>query len=529
MASVIIGFIALVCLSEGIGRWLIKVLKFTPEYAMYAAPYGAALLFCVLCLFYIPIMVFHGSFGAILVVTMIVLAASMIPLLRTWKDTFHILFRARTLYLILAVVLIGGMFLKYGLADMSQDEELLKMASYVNSSSLNIATSPLQGYPLSGSVVIWITNLNNQYAVLFLSLYAATMGMMMSLNFIDSFQLPNPWFRFTLIFFSLFYCTFYSWKIVGAFHGENWRLYFTALAIYTAYRWLKTGEESIKYLIPVIFGAGLFVHEAFLMIAVEIVYCLAVYLFHEQKIRSLYDLTTFLLPVMFYLFFWIVTRNTTGGILFAAACIVYYNRRAKHRIYHKLIQIEDFCIAYDKRIFFIIVPLTFLVGTFVLRFFIPGHGIEYSHYMQYFSHRSVAGFLFPRGNVIDIIMDIWRWAGVLVFMKGAFTKEDRMIKYMAICMIIFFVNPLCMGMMTNITGVETYACAFEILFNPFTDVIVFIAIYKLFEWTVIGQWVLELCLVFATLLGHIASYANLPVMGLYSDLITQNTSEVQTK
>lgn len=530
MTAVILGFAALVCASEGIGRWLIKALKYEPEYAMYAAPYGAALLFCVLCLLYIPIMVFHGSFGAILIVTMLVVAASMIPLIRSWKDTFHILFRARTIYILVAVLLMGGIFMRYGLADMSCDEEILKMASYVNSSSLMISTSPLQGYPLAGSVVLWFTGMNNQYAVLFMSLYAAAIGMMMSLNFIDSFQLPNPWFRFTLIFFSLFYTTFYSWKIIGAFHGENWRLYFTALSVYTAYRWLKTGNENCKYFIPIVFGAGLFVHEAFLMIAVEIVYCLAVYLFHEQKIRSLYDITTFLMPVMFYLFFWISTRNVWGGILFGIVCILYYNRRNKHRIYHKLIQIEDYCIAYDHPIFFIVIPVIFLIGTFILRFFSPTYGVEYSQYMNYFSHRSVSGFLFPRGNIIDIIMDIWRWAGVFVFMRSAFTKEDRMIKYLAITMILFFVNPLCMGMITNITGVETYACAFEIIFNPFTDVLVFIAIYKLFEWTVIGQWVLELCLVFATLFGHIASYANLPIMGLYSDLITPvQTTEVQSK
>lgn len=529
MIFVILGFTALIVLSEGIGRWLFKVLKYEPEYTMYAAPYGAAMLFCVLSILYLPIMVLHGSFGAILVVSMIVIAATMIPFLRCRKETLKVLCRARTLYIILAVVVIAVMFLKYGLQDMLQDAELLEMASYVNSRSIVLSSMPLQGYPLVGSIIIWQTGMNNQYAVLFLSLYTAAIGMMMSLNFIDSFQLPNPWFRFTLIFFSLFYCTFYSWKIVGAFHGENWRLYFTALAIYTAYRWLKTGKESIKYLLPIIFAAGLFVHSAYLMIAIEVVYCLAVFLFHEQKIRALYDLTTFMMPVAFYLFFWIGAKNLFGAILFGIVCLIYYMRRAKHKMYHKIIQIEDFLIAYDMRIFYVGIPVIFLVGTFILRFFIAGYGIEYGYYISYFSHRTVAGFLFPRGNYIDMVMDVWRWAGVIVFAKKAFAKEDRMIRDMAVCMIVFFVNPLCMGMLTQITGLETYACAFEILFNPFTDILVFIAIYQLFEWTVIGQWVLELCLVFATLLGHVASYTDLP-MGLYSDLIKPSTaSEVQQK
>ena len=529
MISVVLGFTAMIIVSEGLGRWLLKLLKYEPEYAMYAAPYGTALLFCVLAVLYMPIMAFHGSFGAVLIVTMFVVAICMVAILRSWKETFHILFRARTIYILMAVTLIGGLFLKYGLPSMIQDAELLDMASYVNSQSITLANMPLQGYPLAGSVIFWMTGINYEYTVLLLSLYTSAIGMMMSLNFIDSFQLPNPWFRFTLIFFSLFYCTCYSWKIVGAFHGENWRLYFIALSIYTSYRWLKTGKENIKYLIPVVFGAGLFVHSGFLMIAVEIVYCLAVFLFHEQKIRSLYDLTTFLIPVVFYLFFWIAEKNLLGAVIFGGFCIIYYNQRNKHRLYHKIIQIEDFLIAYDTWIFYVGIPVVFLIGTFILRFFVAGYGIEYSHYISYFSHRTVAGFLFPRGNYIDIVMDLWRWAGVLVFVRKAFQKEDRMIKDFFFCMIIFFVNPLCMGMLTQITGLETYAGAFEILFNPFTDILVFIAIYKLFEWTVIGQWILELCLVFATLLGHVTSYTNLP-MGLYSELVsTGETSEVQSK
>lgn len=530
MIFMILGFIAMIFLSEGLGRWLLKFLKYEPEYAMYAAPYGAALLFCALSILYIPIIVLHGSFGMIMIVTMIIVALAVIPLMRTLKETWHILFRARTLYIILAVLLIGGMFLKYGLNDMVQDSELLNMASYVGMKSLTLTSSPLQGYPLAGSVIYWFAGMDHQDVVLFLSLYASAIGMMMSLNFIDSFQLPNPWFRFTLIFFSLFYCTFYSWKIVGAFHGDNWRLYFTALAIYTAYRWLKTGKENIKYLLPIVLGAGLFVDQGYLMIAIEIIYCLAVFLFHEEKIRALFDLTTFLMPVVFYLFFWIVSRSFFGAVVFGIVCLIYYMKRSKRKMYHKLIQIEDFMIAYDRQIFYVIIPVIFLVGTFILRFFIAGYGIEYGYYISYFSHRTVAGFLFPRGNYIDMIMDVWRWAGVIVFACKAFTKEDRMIRELTICMLVFFVNPLCMGMLTQITGLETYACAFEILFNPFTDILVFIAIYQLFEWTVIGQWVLELCLVFATLFGHIASYTNLP-MGLYSDLIHpgETVNEVETK
>jgi hypothetical protein len=36
--------------------------------------------------------------------------------------------------------------------------------------------------------------------------------------------------------------------------------------------------------------------------------------------------------------------------------------------------------------------------------------------------------------------------------------------------------------------------AFEILFNPFTEILFFTQIYQVFAWTPIGQWVLEIIL-----------------------------------
>ncbi len=66
-----------------------------------------------------------------------------------------------------------------------------------------------------------------------------------------------------------------------------------------------------------------------------------------------------------------------------------------------------------------------------------------------------------------------------------------------------------------------YAHAFEIIFNPFTDIMIFYWIYKQFEWTVIGQWVLELTLVITCVLGHVSSFTNHPA-GLYTDLLTRD-------
>ena len=63
-------------------------------------------------------------------------------------------------------------------------------------------------------------------------------------------------------------------------------------------------------------------------------------------------------------------------------------------------------------------------------------------------------------------------------------------------------------LVASLTGTELYACGFEILFNPFTDILLFVWIYQICQWNVI-EWVLELCLVGTALFGHIASFAGL--------------------
>ena len=105
---------------------------------------------------------------------------------------------------------------------------------------------------------------------------------------------------------------------------------------------------------------------------------------------------------------------------------------------------------------------------------------------------------------------------------------SQLIRTMLICMVIFFVNPLCMGMLTSIAGRELYACGFEIIFNPFTDILLFVWIYQMCQWTVVGQWILELCLIGSALFGHIGSYAGL-AQGLYPELVSppENAAEVQ--
>jgi hypothetical protein len=506
-----------VIFSEGIGQWICKRLNINAR--GFTAPYGAAAVFAILELFYLPRLIRGGSFDWIKGSTVIVLIICVVCVCITFRQNIKSLFRARSIYVILSALLLAVLFwLGQQSINISADSELLLMVSNVNTDMIRLGSLRLQGYELFGSFVVWSFSGNSTAACLMLGLYANMIAVMMILNIVDSFEIKNPWFRFTLILCSVFYCQFYSWKITGSFHGANWRLIFTALTLFTVYTWLKRREENIKYLIPLVITAGLATNNGFFMISVEILYCVAIWLFRSKKIRTLYDLMTFAFPVMIYFSCWLGRRNGLAGwlmLLFSAALIIIRRRRFA---YHRIIQIEDFLIDYSRQIFYIGVPLVFLIGTFILRFFVPGYGIEYSHYIRFFSETPIKSYIFLSGSWIDNILDVFRWGGVLFFLIKAFKPEDTCIRAVWLGMVIFFINPLCMGMLSQIVGLNAYAYAFEIIFNPFTDVMIFWWIYRQFEWTVVGQWILELTLIFAMVFGHVTSFTNSKT-GLYTDLL----------
>lgn len=510
----------LVILSEGYGHCFLKILRL--EKNGFTAPIGVAILFSFLELLYLPRLCLGGHFTWIKGSTCIVLVVGLICMFYSYKEMFHSLFRARTIYVLIACCMMAGLFYlcKTNLA-VSNDSELQLMAKNVNSLSIMLENSRLQGYEMFGSFIIWIFKGNLEYTALTLALFATMISVMLALDMVDSFNIGNPWFRLTLIFSSVFYYQFYSWKIAGAYQGGNWRIIFISLGLFTLYEWLKTKQENIKYLVPFVIGAGMFSHNGFLMIGFEMVYLSSVYLFHIKKIRSLYDVTTFLIPVVIYVSAWLSKYSKWAGIALIMVGVLFYLARLRRKFYLKIIHVEDFLIDHSWKLFFVAIPLVFLVGTFFLRYFTINYSVHYSEYIKFFSSKGIGSALFLDGSILDYLLDIFRWGGMIVFLMKAKTDEEKMIRMIFLGMVAFFINPLCMGMLSQITGLEMYAHAFEIIFNPFTDVMIFYWIYKQFEWTVIGQWVLELTLVITCVLGHVSSFTNHP-SGLYTDLLTRD-------
>lgn len=514
--------IVLVILCEATGHSFLKIFHLKKN--GFTAPIGVAILFTFLELLYLPRLCLGGPFGWIKGCTTIILILTVIVCIYNFKEMKTSLIRGRTIYVLLACLIMLGLFyLCQTNLSVSSDTELQLMISNMDSRSIMLENNRLQGYEMFGSYIIWLLNGSLEKGALTLALFATMISVMLCLDIIDSFDIGNPWFRFTLIVSSVFYSQFYSWKISGAYQGGNWRIIFISLALFTLYQWLKKKEENIKYLLSFVILAGMFSHNGFLMIGFELIYLSSVYLFHIKKIRSFYDVTTFLIPIVIYCIAWLTKYSYLYAGIVTLLAIFFYLARMKRSFYVKMIRIEDFLIDHSVLIFYAIIPIIFLIGTFIMRYFTVRYSVAYSEYIRFFSSKGIGTYLFLDNSILDVLLDIFRWGGMLVFLGRASKSEEQMMKMIFLGMVAFFVNPLCMGMLSQITGLEMYAHAFEIIFNPFTDIMIFYWIYKQFEWTVIGQWVLELALVITCLLGHVSSFTNNPA-GLYTDLLTRDTT-----
>ena len=70
-----------------------------------------------------------------------------------------------------------------------------------------------------------------------------------------------------------------------------------------------------------------------------------------------------------------------------------------------------------------------------------------------------------------------------------------MIRSLMILMLVLFLNPLCTIAISRILAGSLYYRGFDILFNPFTIMLILAYLYHFLEWQVFWQWILELFLI----------------------------------
>lgn len=518
--------VLMILLTEGVGIWTLDLMHVKRE--GYSAPIGTAILFCLLQLIYLPALLLHWNILYINIVTAAVLVLCLYFPVKRRKDIRASLFRRESIYILISAALFMFLLSNYDInVIMNSDFELARMNSLLGSRHIFLETFHLQGYTLLGTFFNW-ADLSGEsvMAVYILGILIHCISAMLYMNIIDSFSLRNPWFKFTIVVGALFYLNFYSWKIAGAFHGSNWRIVFIAMMLFCAYQWIRKENEQIKYLLLFFSGAGMFCHPSFSILSLEIILCITVFTFHEEKIRSLFDFTTFIIPHVIYCACLFGYGYAWVGWLLIAAYTAFCFMRYKKKPRRMLVRAEDFLIEHHAQIFLIAIPAAAVAVTLFLRLFFPGMIIPYSRYLKFFNIKPAKIYLFLHSSALDMILDVIRWLGFILLLTMAKDRENRMVRYLYLLMAVFFLNPLCMGIIAKTTGTVTYAGEFEILFNPFTDIAIFVALYHVFEWKTLLQWVLEISLVFVALAGHIGSFMRKP-FGLYTDLLQDSEVVVE--
>lgn len=548
MNRILIFTFALILLSEGLGYWTMKVLKIRQR--GYAAPMGFAVLLASLQLTYYPAQLFNLPFTWIVVTSTILLIFALFVTVKNIKQVFKNLFKPTTIIVLASLVIFLAV-----LKNCSVDMEYSDSATYLNYISFNINAPKLnlydfttgirgqewsvlylfQGYYHFISYVCYVINLpyyvlgsSFEVANMVISIYGfgilyQVFSTMFIVNILESFHLKNRWFAFAILVFMLFYSNFSYWDISFAFYGNTFRNLFIMETLSVIYYWFKEEDEQIKYLSIFTVMAGLASSSSFLFMSFAVLYSTAAFLFHSKKFRSLFDMTTLIGPLVFYSCAYISRSHSTLSITLFVVYLLYLVLRYKKPVRRIITRCEDFFIDHAILIFFILIPCIFALGTLYLNIFKTNGFNNYSFYFGDFVHLDmVKDYLFIHSNWLDNILNVLRWISVIMLIATAKKKEDLFIKDFIIIMLVFLLNPLCTSMLMNtIAGIVFYRNFFT-LFNPFTEIVLFVYFYKMCEWNVIGQWVLEIALCATTVISNYASFHG-SELGQYYVYIKNNT------
>ncbi len=503
---------------EGTGNFILKKLKI--ENRLFAFPAGIAGLFMVmegllipfLCI-NMPLNLCSWIIGAVLIAAVVLAVLDKGEFLKNFGNWWMpAIIVSLCLYLYVWYRSIAG-------NTFGSDMEMAVIRSMAETGKTGMSYLRLQGYDVFAALLVKVFHSEMKTALYLGTLFHLTITSCCA-DFIRTFRINNPWFRFTITAYCMAYTSMNRWMILSAYQGNSWRIIFLSLMLWCAYCYIKDGNEQEKYMLIAYASAGMFVSRGFCLMTFEIMYCLGVYLFSRRKIRSLFDIMTLLIPSFIYWGAFLGKKEPAAGIALAAVYLflIYFRYQTKPR--RVIAKTEEWLFDHYLQVMVIGVPAFIIVITLGTYLIAPDHVVPYSYYKYFFETDPVRSFVFLEDDWVLRVLDVFRWGALLFLIFKPKTAENDFFRTMFLMMILLFVNPLCMGIYAEIAGTSFYAISFEVMFNPFTDIVLFITIYKLFEWNVIGQWVLEIFLVLAVLIGNVSSMMKGP-SGLYTDLLEQ--------
>ncbi len=489
----------LMILAEGAGAWFKHM--FGVQRKGFHAPLGFALMLAGAQLLYYPAQMFNYSLRWIFASTAIILLAMLVFFIFDLADIKKSLLRKETLIVILCGLLFAILCSMGSVLGSEAGNEISMRLVH------DVQAPKFQGYFHFALSYAWLINLplklmhlpavSTSMAELYgLGLLYVLISSMLIVDVLRTMKLRNHWLEFALGAYLLLNGNYNAWSVNTAWLGLSWSAFFVCLAVFTWFTYLKENNEMIKYFLIPILAAGLASDNSFGLCGIAMLYGFMMHQFSIRKIRSLFDLTTFLIPHILYtaaLFGdrWWPQLSWILVLLYA----VFIFRRYHRPLRRWISRAEEYCFEHYREIFLIAVPVILIAASLIIGYLNSWKGLmSYGYYFSDFTEiDGMRDYTFIHSDILQILLNLFRWGGLICLVWLAKEPADQAVRMLLISVLLIFVNPLCTPAISYMTG-PMFIHAFNVLFNPFTECIMFLYIYRMFQWTVIGQWVLEITL-----------------------------------
>ena len=156
-----------------------------------------------------------------------------------------------------------------------------------------------------------------------------------------------------------------------------------------------------------------------------------------------------------------------------------------------------------------------MVISFLINKFDKDFLITYSYAFQdHQKYDMVKDYSFRFSYLMDNILNVIRYIGILIILFKAKSDEDNFLKTLIIIMMLIFVNPFAVSTIAYFVASNVFYRAIEVLFNPFTEMILLLYVYNE-AINIKLEKVLCIGLIIITCLGHVLSF-NDNENGLYT-------------
>ena len=502
MIRLLIALVIILLISAGLGAFLKNKFNFNTAYF---TPYGFALYITLCQLGYYPAMWFNLSSGYEHIITLLI---SLFGLLEAYINARSIIeeFKKKETILIL---LAFGLFL-FVFYHTSIDIEYSDAQMYLGYMSGNINTNHVsmfdlwtglkgkewdsiylyQGYYHFGSSLCYFINIDhylNGVALTLENITIQTWALAMIYSLISSMWIIN----FTSIFkdkkyihllvtiFGLFYLNFFYWRVALAFYGNTFRTITSSALIYTLYISFKEDRRDLKYLCVILSFSGIAFSSSYLFISFSIYYALMVYLFKNYKEGTIKEMADHVLPIVIYALSLFYKDNKVLCFTLLPIVLIYYLCRDKKFIKDMTDKLEIYLNKYAS--FFIYGTFIILaLGTIYITIALPEYEYGIKHFFNnHQNYDMIKDFFFIYTGKSQNLVNIMRWLGlILLFIKE---KDEKFLRMMILVLFIVFLNPLVTPMIAKTIASNVYYRTFDVIFNPFTEMMYFYYILKNFN------------------------------------------------